>query len=182
MTGDHAHGPTAGQSGESEVEKPLIAMIARLPGVTVVRAGADNGAPEMAWGDSFFFYDPNDDTPADRRMPFATLVINDYPGFDTASQLHRPSVVRLNLDPGRDLFTETVGYPPAEHPTHADDWDYSALDQLIPHPVYATAGWVSVLNPGPRTSARVAELLSAAHARAARHHDARRARHTDQSD
>ncbi|BFU41768.1 DUF6194 family protein [Krasilnikovia sp. MM14-A1004] len=162
------------------IEQQVTALITALPGVLVVRAGADNGAPEMARGDSFFFYDPQGDSPADRRMPFATLVINDYPGFDTASQLHRPDVVRLNIDPGRDLFTETVGYAPAEHPAHADRWDYTVLDQLLPHPVYATAGWVCVLNPGPHTRTRVADLVAAAHARAARQYDARRARRADQ--
>ncbi|GAB1695126.1 DUF6194 family protein [Krasilnikovia sp. M28-CT-15] len=164
----------------TDIEEQVTALITALPGVVAVHASAETGAPEMAWGDSFFFYDPQDDSPADRRMPFATLVTSDYPGFDTASQLHRPGVVRLNLDPGRDLFTETVGYAPAEHPAHADRWDYTALDHLIPHPVYATAGWVCVLNPGPHTRARVAELVAAAHARAARHYDARRARHADQ--
>ncbi|RZU50836.1 hypothetical protein EV385_2622 [Krasilnikovia cinnamomea] len=164
----------------TDIEERVTALITALPGVVVLRASAETGAPEVAWGDSFFYYDPRGDSPADRRMPFATLVTNDYPGFDTASHLHRPGVVRLNLDPGRALFTETVGYAPAEHPAHADRWDYTALDQLLPHPVYATAGWVSVLNPGPRTRTRVAELVAAAHARAARHDNARRARQVDQ--
>jgi hypothetical protein len=41
-----------------------------------------SGAPEVAWGDSFFFYDPDGDAPTDRRMPFATIVTNDYDGND----------------------------------------------------------------------------------------------------
>ncbi|MBA2472764.1 MAG: hypothetical protein H0V41_11195 [Pseudonocardiales bacterium] len=33
-------------------------------------------------GRAIFFYDPDGDVPADRRFPFATIVTNDYDGFD----------------------------------------------------------------------------------------------------
>jgi hypothetical protein len=61
----------------------IIAFVTSLPGVAAVTASEANGAPEAAWGDSFFFYDPEDDADS-RRMPFATIVIQDYDGWDTA--------------------------------------------------------------------------------------------------
>ncbi|MEV1206071.1 DUF6194 family protein, partial [Microbispora rosea] len=38
----------------------------------VIGVGLCNGAPRAAWGDTFFYYDP-DDEPANRKMPFATI-------------------------------------------------------------------------------------------------------------
>jgi hypothetical protein len=144
-------------------QEEIIAFASSLPGVVVQTADEASGAPEVAWGDSFFYYDPDDD-PEARKFPFATIVIKDYPGFDEASNLDRPGVFRLNVGVGREGFEELVGYAPAAHAAHPDEFDYAVLDQLIPHPAYATQGWVSVLNPGEQAR----ELLARAHARASR--------------
>ena len=53
-------------------------------------------------------------------------------------------------------------------------YDYAALDQILPHPVYATHGWVSVLNPAETTATHVRSLLTQAHSRAAERHHRRR--------
>jgi hypothetical protein len=124
----------------------------------------------VSWGDSFFFYDPDGDA-ANRRMPFATVVTNDYDGFDTfdtASNLNRPGVFRLNIAVGRTAFQELIGYPPAAHADHHAHFDYTAFDRVLPHPVYATQAWVSILNPGEATAAQALPLLTDAHTRAAR--------------
>jgi hypothetical protein len=155
-------------------EDELIVFIAALPGVAVVTASEANGAPEVAWGDSFFFYDPEGDQPPDRRLPFATIVIKDYDGFDTASNLNRPGVFRLNLSVGRVRFEDLVGYPPAQHAAHAENVDYRELDCVLPHPTYATQAWVSILNPGPRTAALARSLIVEAHERAQERHRPRR--------
>ena len=42
-------------------------------------------------------------------MPFATIVTKDYTGFDTASDLNRPGVFRLNVGVGRDTFRALFG-------------------------------------------------------------------------
>ena len=39
-----------------------------------------NGAPEIAWGDTFFIYDPERSFEPQHRFPFATIVTKDYPG------------------------------------------------------------------------------------------------------
>lgn len=161
-----------------ETQHEIIAFVAALPGVVAETAGEETGAPEVAWGDSFFFHDPDGDTPADRRMPFATIVTKDYDGFDTASDLNRPDVFRLNIAVGRAAFEELLGYPPAEHPSRSAEVDYTAVDTLIPHPVYAAQSWVAILNPGERTAALARSLLTDAHARAVRSHRRRTARGT----
>jgi Family of unknown function (DUF6194) len=148
----------------------IAAFVTGLPGAVVVTASEANGAPEVAWGDSFFFYDPGGDEPADRRMPFATIVTNDYDGFDTASELSRAGVFRLNIGVGRAVFEELLGYPPTAHAERSAGTDYTALDRLIPHPVYATQAWVSILNPGDATAGLARSLLTGAHIRAAGRH------------
>src|SRR5690242_21855398 len=73
-------------------------------GVDVVVASKENGAPEMAWGDSFFIYDPNRDLEETRRFPFATIVTQDYGEFDNRSDLNRPGVFRLNIGVTKETF------------------------------------------------------------------------------
>jgi hypothetical protein len=147
----------------------IIEFVSGLPGVVALTADEASGAPEIAWGDTFIHYDRDGDArAAAQRMPFATVVIKDYPGFDTASDLDRPGVFRVNIGVGRATFTELLGYPPAAHAQRTAQLDYTALDRLIPHPAYATQAWVSILNPGKETAELARVLLTEAHARAAR--------------
>ena len=143
-------------------EKDVIDFVSGLPDVHVLTAGPDNVAPEIAWGDTFFFRDP------ERKHPFATIVTKDYTGFDTASNLDRPGVYRVNISVGRRRYQELFGHGPEAHAEHHGDYDYTAADRIIPHPMYAVQGWVSVVNPGPATEGPLRELLTGAHSRAAR--------------
>jgi len=88
-------------------------------------------APRWPGATRSFFYDPDGNLPADRRLPFATIVIQDYPGYDTASHLNRDGVFRLNIAVGREKFEELLGYPPAAHAEHHADLDYAALDRVL---------------------------------------------------
>jgi len=154
-------------------EAEVIRLIRALPGVVVITAGPDTAAPEVAWGDSFAFYDPDDAGEAARRFPFATVVTKDYPGFDTESRLGRPGVFRLNLPAGRERFTRLFGFPPADLGDRRAEFAFDALDRLVPHPVYGRQGWVSVVAPGPATEREVRELLAHAHERARQRYERR---------
>lgn len=74
----------------------------------------------------------------------------------------------------RHKFSELIGYPPAEHADHADDFDYTVVDTVIPHPAYARQAWVSILNPGPATSDQARALITQARDRASARHKPRR--------
>ena len=52
-----------------------------------------------------------------------------------------------------------------------DEIDYTALDRVIPHPVYGAQSWLSVLNPADATSDKVKRLLTEAHGRARDRYD-----------
>jgi Family of unknown function (DUF6194) len=140
----------------------LIAFATSLPGVAADTARAEDGAPEVAWGDTFFFYDPGG---VAHKTPFATIVIKDYPGWDEASNVDRPGVFRLNIAVGKAAFEALFGAT-GEH-------DYTALDTLFPHPVYADQHWVSVLNP-VTTDEQVKDLFRTARDLAQGRHERRR--------
>ena len=124
-------------------------------GVDVVVASKENGAPEVAWGDSFFIYDPDRNLPEPKRFPFATIVTQDYGDFDNASNLNRPGVFRLNVGVSKETFAKLFG---AE-----DEHDFTQLDRLMPHPVYGPNHFVCVLNPGDSTFESVTPLLREAY-------------------
>ncbi len=136
-------------------EAEVTAYIAQtFPGVAAISAP----------GGSFFFYDPDGDTPEDRRFPFVTLTIND--DYDTKSNLTRPDVFRLNVGVSkvtyRVLFGRTLAAANGNGETNPT-CDFTALDIIMPHPVYASQSWVCVLNPGPATTEEVKRLLAEAY-------------------
>jgi hypothetical protein len=143
----------------------LAGRILALPGVEQVVASGEDGAPEDAWGDRFFYVGP------DRRQPFATIVEHDVPGFDEASQLDRPGVFRLNLDLGRAEFERLFGFPPKDFEEHRNEFDFARLDTFMPHPGYALYGFGSIVMPGPQMLPEIDRLLTTAHARAADRHE-----------
>jgi hypothetical protein len=104
-------------------------------------------------GGAFFSLDPETHWPN-----FATIVWSD--AFDQASNLSRPNVFRVNIGVSRATFERLVGSVTAP--------DHTALDTLLPHPVYAPQHWVSILNPSAATfHDLVLPLLTEAHDRLA---------------
>ncbi len=119
-----------------------------------------------AYGYTFFFYR------SERKMPFATLGAQDD-DYDRASNLNREGVFRLNIGVSRDTYRALFGPQPAAPGPEgvvATGHDFTALDQLLPHPVYAPQSWVCVLNPSAETFERVKPLLAEAYDIAVRRH------------
>ena len=123
-------------------------------GVDILRPDDGPGA-----GDTFFIYDPDRNLDDKHRFPFATIVTKDYGDFAKPSNLNRPDVFRLNVGLSRDTFR-------ALFPDSTTQYDYAVLDQLMPHPAYASQSYVCVLNPSEATFEKVKPLLAEAYARA----------------
>jgi hypothetical protein len=141
-------------------ETLITSYIASLAGVEVQVASAENGAPEVAWGDSFFFYDPDRRLVGANKFPFATIVTKDYKDFDNQSQLNRDGVFRLNIGLSPESYDSLF-------PGGTRAYDFSRLDLLMPHPVYGKNHWVCVLNPSAQTFESLKPLIAEAHSRAA---------------
>jgi len=140
-------------------------IIETFAGVDVVDPQA-SGGPEIAWGDTFFIYDPDRNLEPKHRFPFATIVTKDYGDFDRASNLNRPGVFRLNIGVSKETYRSLFGpQPSARGPAGVVNTghDFSALDQIMPHPVYAPQSWVCVLNPSDATYLEVRPLLAEAY-------------------
>ena len=85
---------------------------------------------------------------------FATIATTDE--FDDASDLDRDGVFRLNLGVTGRTFDR--------HVDHVVQPDYTALDRIVPHPVYAAQHWLSILNPSAASFETIVKaLLDEAH-------------------
>jgi Family of unknown function (DUF6194) len=156
-----------GTMKEERMDEAAIRQVVadHYPGVDVQIASEENGAPEMAWGDTFFIHDPNRNLEGPRRFPFATIVTKDYGDFDNRSNLNRPGVFRLNVGVSSQTYRGLF-------PTDGDH-DFTALDTLMPHPVYGGQHWVSVLNPSEATFEKLRPLLDEAYRIAVRRNEPR---------
>ncbi|MGW4088499.1 DUF6194 family protein [Nocardia sp. NPDC004750] len=146
----------------------IIGFVSALDGVLTLSPGPGDGSPEISWGDTFFYYSPDGVIPK-ATQPFATIVTKNYPG-DESSDLDRPDTFRVNIAAGKEAFTHWTGHTPRERSTPGNP---SATDTVIPHPVYASAAWLAVVNPGPRTTAPTRTLLRTAYQLARSRHERR---------
>ncbi|HEV2404325.1 MAG TPA: DUF6194 family protein [Ktedonobacterales bacterium] len=140
--------------------------------ITATFTGLDILAPMEGpgAGDTFIFYDPRRDIDPTRRQPFATIVTKDYGEFDNASRLDRPGVYRLNIGVSRETFQALFGYLPGKSTTTNATYDYTAMDRLMPHPVYAPQSFICVLNPSAQTFETIKPLLAEAYSIVAKRH------------
>lgn len=140
-------------------EDDVLTLLGSLPGSRLFTAAANNDAPEVAWGDTFCYYDPQ--RTEDQKWPFATVVVHDTPAWDEVSDLQRPGAFRVNLHVGRAHVPDAS----ADLDYNQPDVDYSQPDVVLPHPQYAAQGWVAIVSPTNREL--LAELARTAHARVA---------------
>jgi hypothetical protein len=137
----------------------IISFVDGLDGVLILRPGPGDGTPEIAWGDTFFYYSPSGVVPQ-TTQPFATIVTKDYPGDDT-SELDDPEAFRVNVAAGKGAFVRWTGHSPKESVANTND--PSASDVVIAHPVYGSLSWLAVKNPAERTDETLRELLQNAY-------------------
>ncbi len=136
----------------------ILETIRAFDGVLELAPTTGSEAPEIAWGDHFFYYAPDGQVPP-RQQPYATIVTKNYPD-DTQCDLDGPDRWRLNIHVGATVFTELFGEAPQADATPRN---YTAVDTLLPHPVYRSQGWVAIINVGDETLPLAIRLLRRAH-------------------
>ncbi|MEO0497454.1 MAG: DUF6194 family protein [Pseudomonadota bacterium] len=135
--------------------------------------------PTRAWGEWMLAYNPGNHFP--RGTYFATIKLDDGEN-DKASRLKRDNVWRLNFGPLRSEFVQQFGQPPARPGKGAvieGPWDFTSIDQLMPHPVYGWMSWMCVLCPTASTLEELEPLLVSAHGRAKATFDKRTRKRTE---
>jgi Family of unknown function (DUF6194) len=136
----------------------VLDAVRSFEGILILTPDEESGLPEIAWGDSFFYDAPDGQVPHNVQ-PFGTIVTKDYPD-DTRSALDAEGRWRVNIHVGKAVFTELTGEDPRSF-----TWDdFATADAVMPHPVYGSLCWISVVNPAERTMATVLDLLHRAHA------------------
>lgn len=97
---------------------------------------------------SYFFFDSEA-----KKFPFCHA--GDFRQLRRFSNLGRLGVFRLNLGLSRRTFGELFPANPDALGLEPPVPDYTVLDELMPHPVYAGMHWVCVLNPSAATFEKV---------------------------
>jgi Family of unknown function (DUF6194) len=125
-------------------------------------------------GDFFFYYNPYGQPLSEQKFPFITLVTSN--AHDTASDLDRVDVFRLNIGVAPKTYRRLFGQQPAfprDGGLINTGHDFTVLNQLMPHPVYAAMSWVCVLNPSEATFQGLQPLLEEAYGLAVRQQKSR---------
>lgn len=104
-----------------------------------------------SWGEKGIFYNPG----GVLKRGVYVLTVKEKDGKnDKGSYLNQEHVYRVNTGIKKESFIKIFGSIPKRPPaggTVLMDYDFTALDMIIPHPVYAWMGWICVLNPSEKT-------------------------------
>lgn len=122
--------------------------------------------PKISWGETSLFYNPEQVLPS--GVYFCTIKEKDGEN-DSASYLNREQVFRLAIGLPTKTYISMFGPKPprpAKGGIVSTGHNFTVLNELTPHPVYAWMGWVQVLSPTEETFEQVLPLLQAAYARA----------------
>lgn len=112
-----------------------------------------------SWGEAGIFYNPGHVL---KRGVYVLTVKEKDGDNDRASQLNRKGVYRVNMGLRKPAFVELFGFAPKRPPKGGVvemDVDFTRLDTLLPHPVYAWMGWTCALNPTERTFEQLKPLI-----------------------
>lgn len=116
-----------------------------------------------SWGEKGIFYNPGQ---AFKRGIYVLTVKEKDGENDKSSDLNREDVYRLNVGVRKETFLRLFGEIPARPPkggTVDMKADFTATDQLLPHPVYAWMAWVCCLNPTEKTFEELKPLIREAY-------------------
>ena len=91
-------------------------------------------------------------------LPFATMISSDNE-YDRISKLDRPGVYRLNIGVSNPTFVSLFGADKVD----PEEYDYTAIDRIMPHPEYYAQSFICVLSPSPATFVQVQAFLAEAY-------------------
>jgi hypothetical protein len=145
-----------------------VSVIAMKPTEVVdkILSSFDGVTVKSSWGETSLFYNPGKILP--NGIYFCTIKEQDGDN-DKASHLDRPGVYRLSIGIDKTAYKNYFGIKP-KRPAKGciidTVHDFTALNELMPHPIYGWMSWVQVLNPSSATYNELLPLLTQAHANA----------------
>lgn len=135
-------------------ESIINKITSSLPGV----------APKRSWGETALFYNPGNKLP--NGVYFCTIKENDGDN-DKSSNLSRIDIYRLSIGVPKERYAREFGEKPprpAKGGIVDTGHDFTKINVLMPHPIYAWMSWVCVLSPSDETFAKLYPLIEEAHA------------------
>lgn len=120
--------------------------------IQLLASQLQNVQHEVNMGYSFYFVG------SDHYLPFVTIGYADNEG-DAVSNLNREGVFRVNIGVKPETFKSM--FP---HFKSVDEYDYTALDTFMPHPHYASYGYICILNPSQTHEEQVKQYILEAYA------------------
>jgi len=116
-----------------------------------------------SWGEKGIFYNPN----GMLKRGVYVLTIKEKDGDnDKGSNINREGIFRVNIGLRKSTFKNMFGIIPSR-PAAGElvdmQYDFTSLDTILPHPVYAWMGWISILNPSEQTFEQLKPLIQEAY-------------------
>lgn len=104
-----------------------------------------------SWGEKGIFYNPQNKL---KRGVYILTVKEKDGENDQSSNLNRDGIYRVNLGVRKSTFIKLfnkIPNRPEKGKTVEMKYDFSSIDKIIPHPVYAWMSWICCLNPSEKT-------------------------------
>lgn len=127
-----------------------------------------------SWGEKGIYYNP--DNILKRGIYILTIKEKDGDN-DKCSNLNRENIYRVNLGIRKNTFIEMfdlIPKRPAKGKIVEMNYDFSKINQIIPHPIYAWMGWVCTLNPSEKTFKLLKPLIQESYEYAKEKYDKRK--------
>ena len=106
---------------------------------------------QETWGEVGVFYNPD----LKLKKGVYVLTIKEKDGKnDSGSNLDRAGIFRVNIGVRKTTFIKLFGTLPARAAAGElvdMPYDFGSMDTILPHPVYAWMGWISIINPSKHT-------------------------------
>jgi len=122
--------------------------------------------PKSSWGETSLFYNPGKVLP--NGVYFCTIKEKNGAN-DLASELDREGVFRLSIGLTKEAYQQQFGQKP-KRPAKGCIIDtghnFTALDTLMPHPIYGWMSWAQILSPKESSFTEIHPLIKDAHANA----------------
>ena len=134
--------------------------------ITHIESAFEGVMPKSSWGETSMFYNPGSLLP--NGVYFCTIKEKDGDN-DKASNLDRDGIYRLSIGLSKETYENLLG-PRPQRPDKAcivaTGHDFTAVNELMPHPIYAWMSWVQILNPDREKFNELLPLLKESHAKA----------------
>ena len=112
------------------------------------------------YGEKCIFYNPANKL----KHGIYVLTIKEKDGNnDKSSNLNREGIFRINFGVTKNTFINKFGFIPArplKGNTVDMQYDFSTLNMLLPHPVYAWMAWLCILNPDKNSFDNIKQFIN----------------------